>query len=60
MIELKRCPFCGRYPFIETDSNNNYNKTHYFVKCRRCGAQSGFRDDTESAVKAWNKRVDYV
>lgn len=59
MAELKLCPFCGRYPTIETDNNNNFDATFYFVKCRKCGAQGGKREeDMEAAIRAWNRRAD--
>lgn len=54
--DLKPCPFCGGRPAL-LDHNAEY-QIQYSVFCRDCWAQSVEVDDTETAIFAWNRRVE--
>ena len=55
MPDLKKCPFCGGTPHL----NSHYvaqNKKQWAVQCR-CGARFFFTDRRYKAIEAWNHRV---
>jgi len=58
-MELKHCPFCG-----DDGAQIQMKKKHadfpYRVKCWQCGAKSDYCRTRESAVRAWNRRVNDV
>ncbi len=55
---LKLCPFCGSQAEIQ-EVYHSMLSNEYFVKCKRCRAESGrYYKGTYSAVKAWNRRVN--
>ncbi|MBR5485997.1 MAG: Lar family restriction alleviation protein [Oscillospiraceae bacterium] len=50
MNELKPCPFCGGQPRF----GNFYRN---WVVCPDCRMETPYYENTEDAVKMWNKRV---
>ena len=68
MSELKPCPFCGGEAFVNDDPTGNGGKPHmsgnvglgrlWSVECYECGADAGFWQDSNVAIKAWNTRAD--
>ena len=66
--ELKPCPFCGNVTHVLLTDNielgDNDEETAvlmYAVVCNYniegCGASSGYYEDSDDAVVAWNRRV---
>ena len=72
MTELKRCPFCGGKPYLESKHRafigGKTTKVSY-VRCSVCNARSGrvelskygktsfSVDANKEAIEAWNKRT---
>ena len=67
--ELKPCPFCGGEAEINIRKQcYGHGEYHdeYFVKCKSCGARSGFevvyylssKECEEAVTKKWNRRGD--
>ena len=48
--ELLPCPFCGG----EAESIDFFPR--FFVKCKNCGANTGFHLNISNAIEAWNER----
>lgn len=51
--KLKPCPFCG-----SNDVTLEETYESGYVRCRSCGAESGFRYSHDEAAAAWNRRTD--
>lgn len=49
---LKKCPFCGG-----NAENNKAADSVFWVKCKKCGAETGVEKSKEDAILKWNKRV---
>ena len=58
MSEQKKCPFCGSEGKIYENSYDG--KTIYSAGCSGCGAVIGAYENKQSAIEAWNNRVDLV
>lgn len=60
MRSLKKCPFCGAYPLmVYQDTIGDYkNPSPYSVVCGNCGAEIGWYETEEEAVKKWNTRYE--
>lgn len=64
--ELKPCPFCGGDGRIiekikvydSRDKRMCRCTTDFYVRCDRCGAEAEHFDNQNSAIKAWNRRVE--
>lgn len=71
MHSIKRCPFCGGKPYLETNHRafiNGETTKVAFVRCKDCNARSQrfalgeyghtshSREANEKAVEAWNRR----
>lgn len=60
-LKLKRCPFCGADHSMAIKVGFNNDGIRYYVACDAyasgCGAGSGWRDNVEDAVDAWNGRA---
>lgn len=64
-MKLKPCPFCGGNSVLvltEKELEEDQTKSDYVtVVCDilngGCGAKSGFRQQREDAVDAWNRRT---
>ena len=55
---LKHAHFCGSQAEIQ-EVYHSMLSNEYFVKCKRCRAESGrYYKGTYGAVKAWNRRVN--
>lgn len=55
---LKPCPFCGGRAEMQ-EAYHSMLSNEYFVKCKRCKAESGrYYKGTYGAAKAWNRRFD--
>ena len=53
--ELKSCPFCGNI-----DIELNFMASgHYRIGCRKCNVNTGGYFTKETAIKAWNRRVQH-
>ena len=50
-MKLKPCPFCGG----EAECIDFF--PHFLVKCKNCGANTGFCSNAPDAIKDWNKRT---
>jgi len=50
--ELLPCAHCNGDP--QTDFIENVS---YIIECGDCGAQTGYQDNPEDAVEAWNRRA---
>ena len=48
--ELLPCPFCGG----EAESIDFFPR--FFVKCKNCGANTGFHLNISNAIESWNSR----
>ena len=58
---LKKCPFCGGSPVVETRSDGfdhfpEIERFIYFYACGCCAAQAGWGKSESSARKRWNGR----
>lgn len=55
-FELKHCPFCGS----SVSLTKGVIKGITMIVCGKCGATVSFmgKEDTSSALKAWNTRTD--
>lgn len=53
--ELKRCPFCGKYPKVDASSGMI---PRFIIKCE-CGAtiDSYSTKGRSGAIEAWNSRI---
>lgn len=68
MSDLKPCPFCGGEAFVNEDPTNNGGKPHisgnvglgrlWSVECDECGADGGYWQGSDIAIKAWNTRAE--
>ena len=52
MTELKPCPFCGNKAMI---FNSSFG---YFVSCNVCEVETPAFEYRETAIEAWNRRVN--
>lgn len=56
--KIKKCPFCGAKPIVETHTNTDRLYSMYSVKCNACNmAQTKYYDDRNFAITMWNTRV---
>ena len=60
MDELKPCPFCGgrAEKDAEVIKKTNGRLWAFSVCCSRCCASSGLAIEPETAIEAWNRRVE--
>lgn len=73
MYNIKKCPFCGGRPFIESSHRafiDGKTTKVAFVRCSKCNARSGrvnlsdfnrtsySTDANEKVVQAWNQRIN--
>lgn len=63
-LKLLPCPFCGGKAEMEHMHEDNgcpevyYREWNYYiVKCRNCGASSGYCFNEKIATNEWNSRV---
>lgn len=71
-MEIKKCPFCGGEPYLESHHRafiNAQSTRVAFVRCRQCNARterfkledfgctSRSLKANEKAIEAWNRRV---
>ena len=49
---LKKCPFCGGKAEIGNAADNIF-----WVKCKKCGAESSVESSKKNAILKWNKRI---
>lgn len=54
--ELKLCPFCGgKAKLIKA----NYDlEDIYWIRCKKCGVDSNIFYTSDTAIEAWNRRVE--
>ena len=66
-IKLKSCPFCrgganleSESRFIPTyyDPDGSSAELEHWIRCEKCGAQTGLFKTERDAAEAWNRRVD--
>ena len=50
VVRLLPCPFCGGH------ANLMIEMGEYYIKCMMCYTTTGWKDNEESAIKAWNTR----
>lgn len=58
-MELKPCPFCGNTHLIlisHYESDGNFEKSRYFVKCSECGSVGGEGEEIWEAKSKWDRR----
>ena len=55
MRKIKLCPLCGGEAELD-----GYGFSLYFVRCGDCNATGPAFEDKESAIKAWNKRYNWL
>ena len=62
MTDIKSCPFCGEDAFLYGNDEDPTNavSTEWNVECCLCGLRTGYHEDAQNAVKAWNKRINPV
>ena len=60
MHDIKPCPFCGGKDIVVRPVQYaGIVKTHFYVQCRECFAQSGMGWTAKArAIEAWNRRAD--
>jgi Lar family restriction alleviation protein len=49
MTELKRCPFCGGEPELNTDEVK-------YLRCSKCWTMQDYQPSVSAAKKLWNTR----
>lgn len=54
MTELKCCPFCGGEAMIA----HNECFDDFIALCKHCNASTRLFDNKETAIEAWNRRVE--
>ena len=50
VVRLLPCPFCGGHANLIIEMGEHY------IKCMMCYTTTGWKDNEESAIKAWNTR----
>ena len=50
VVRLLPCPFCGGHANLVIEMGEHY------IKCMMCYTTTGWKDNEESAIKAWNTR----
>ena len=65
ITKMKRCPFCGGIPmlntkgcigYIDKEGEQKYVLSPYVVQCGDCGCQGYPHEEYEDAITAWNRR----
>lgn len=60
--KLKPCPFCRKEGTVVVRKTDDGYGIYCYVICNRkrggCGSSSGYRDDREGAIRAWNERIE--
>jgi hypothetical protein len=56
-MELKSCPFCGKFPKIKQWEDGDNPDFDFSVDCD-CGINTIWFDKLEEAIKFWNARVE--
>lgn len=55
--DIRRCPFCGGEGSVCSDPVcDDPQMDSYYVKCRRCGAETEWMDSSMEALQAWDRR----
>lgn len=49
LCNLRPCPFCGSHNIVLVDNG--------FLRCDECNAESGWRNNVNELINAWNNRV---
>jgi len=57
MNELSLCPFCGKIPEMHFLKYNILDLSIYWVECPNCSAQIKGKMTEQSAIDAWNTRI---
>ena len=52
---MKRCPFCGAFPWLGGSDDVN-GKPYYYVTCPKCFASPKGAETKEEAKELWNRR----
>ena len=55
--KLKPCPFCGGEARV-TGSESLGTVNYYYAYCMECNARTDDCADRQSAIEAWNRRVE--
>ena len=50
VVHLLPCPFCGGHANLMIEIGEHY------IRCMMCYTTTGWKDNEESAIKAWNTR----
>ena len=69
MSDLKPCPFCGGEAFVNDNPIGTSNETLnmrggvglgrlWSVECDECGADAGYAQSVEEAIRRWNSRAE--
>ena len=59
MDNLKKCPFCGGKPVIETRIQHSEGNNVVVIRCEVCGASTKLfnESETDKGYRMWNMRV---
>lgn len=60
MEHLKNCPFCGGEAVIRRRNPDHIMREKSFICCTKCKNKTGYYNNQEDAIAAWNKRIDNV
>lgn len=65
MTEIKHCPCCGGDIDIMSKERHEWSDDMLIIKqpyigirCKICGLRTGFYDNINDAIEAWNRRMN--
>lgn len=56
-VKLKKCPFCGKEPYVRTRSKA---PRPYSIGCIRCGIEGNSYTRLQDAANRWNTRAENI